>query len=131
MNSLTARWNTPLHISIQTTTALLTWRNMLHQLDMSISWFIRSFKKYTGSTPIQFITSLRMTNAQVLLETTSYSINEIAGIVGYNNPLYFSDCSINKRIVLLLNTEPEIHNKKNKSKEQMLLLYPDTYLFNE
>lgn len=57
-------------------------------IGMSISWFIRSFKKYTGSTPIQFITSLRMTNAQVLLETTSYSINEIAGIVGYNNPLY-------------------------------------------
>jgi len=59
-------------------------------IGMSISWFIRSFRKYTGSTPIQFITSLRMTNAQVLLETTSYSINEIAGIVGYNNPLYFS-----------------------------------------
>ena len=51
---------------------------------------IRSFRKYTGNTPIQFLTSLRMTNAQVLLETTSYSINEIAGIVGYNNPLYFS-----------------------------------------
>ena len=59
-------------------------------IGMSISWFIRSFRKYTGNTPIQFLTSLRMTNAQVLLETTSYSINEIAGIVGYNNPLYFS-----------------------------------------
>lgn len=59
-------------------------------IGMSISWFIRSFKKYTGNTPIQFLTSLRMTNAQVLLETTSYSINEIASIVGYNNPLYFS-----------------------------------------
>ena len=35
-------------------------------IGMSISWFIRSFKKYTCSTPIQFITSLRMTNAQVL-----------------------------------------------------------------
>lgn len=57
---------------------------------MSISWFIRNFKKYTGQTPVQFLTSLRMTNAQVLLETTTYSINEIARIVGYNNPLYFS-----------------------------------------
>ena len=59
-------------------------------IGMSISWFIRSFRKYTGNTPVQFLTALRMTNAQVLLETTSYSINEIAGIVGYNNPLYFS-----------------------------------------
>ncbi len=49
-------------------------------IGMSISWFIRSFRKYTGNTPVQFLTALRMTNAQVLLETTSYSINEIAGI---------------------------------------------------
>ncbi len=47
----------------------------------------------------------------VLLETTSYSINEIAGIVGYNNPLYFSRLFHKQKDVLLLNTEPEIHNK--------------------
>lgn len=57
---------------------------------MSISWFIRNFKKYTNKTPVQFLTDLRLTNAQLLLETTTYSIGEIAGIVGYNNPLYFS-----------------------------------------
>ncbi|MEE1050839.1 MAG: AraC family transcriptional regulator, partial [Lachnospiraceae bacterium] len=27
---------------------------------------------------------------QVLLETTDYSISDIAALVGYNNPLYFS-----------------------------------------
>ena len=57
---------------------------------MSISWFIRSFKKFTGSTPMQFIVALRVNNAQVLLETTNYSINEISKIVGYDNQLYFS-----------------------------------------
>lgn len=57
---------------------------------MSISWFIRSFKQYTGSTPMQYIVSLRITNAQVLLETTSYNVKEIGLIVGYDNPLYFS-----------------------------------------
>ena len=57
---------------------------------MSVSWFIRNFKKYTGSTPMQYITSIRITNAQMLLETTSYAVNEIARIVGYDNPLYFS-----------------------------------------
>lgn len=35
--------------------------------DMSVSWFIRNFKKYTGSTPMQFIVSLRISNAQILL----------------------------------------------------------------
>lgn len=57
---------------------------------MSVSWFIRNFKKYTGITPMQYIVSIRISNAQGLLETTNYSINEIARIVGYDNPLYFS-----------------------------------------
>ena len=57
---------------------------------MSISWFIRSFRKHTGQTPMQYIVSLRINNAQVLLESTSYTISEIAEIVGYENQLYFS-----------------------------------------
>lgn len=57
---------------------------------MSISWFIRNFKEYTNSTPAQYLLSLRISNAQTLLETTSYNIAEIAEIVGYDNPLYFS-----------------------------------------
>lgn len=57
---------------------------------MSVSWFIRNFKKYTGSTPMQFIVGIRINNAQMLLETTTYSINEISKIVGYDNQLYFS-----------------------------------------
>lgn len=57
---------------------------------MSVSWFIRSFKQYTNITPMQYIVSLRITNAQILLETTNYSVSEIGFIVGYDNPLYFS-----------------------------------------
>lgn len=57
---------------------------------MSVSWFIRSFKQYTHTTPMQYIVSRRITNAQMLLETTNYNITEIGQIVGYDNPLYFS-----------------------------------------
>lgn len=57
---------------------------------MSVSWFIRNFKQYTNTTPMQYIMSIRITNAQVLLETTNYNITEIGVIVGYDNPLYFS-----------------------------------------
>lgn len=32
----------------------------------------------------------RIYNAEVLLQNQHYSINEIARIVGYDNPLYFS-----------------------------------------
>ncbi len=57
---------------------------------MSVSWFIRNFKAYTGTTPMQHIVSIRITNAQALLETTTYTVAEIGRIVGYENPLYFS-----------------------------------------
>ncbi len=57
---------------------------------MSTSWFIRSFKEFIGSTPMQYILSMRIANAQSLLETTEYNVTEIADIVGYDNPLYFS-----------------------------------------
>ena len=58
--------------------------------NMSVSWFIRSFKEYTNTTPAQYILSLRISNARTLLEGTSCNISEIANIIGYDNPLYFS-----------------------------------------
>lgn len=57
---------------------------------VSACWFIRQFKHYTGMPPMQYILSIRIVNAQNLLETTAYTVSEIAAIVGYDNPLYFS-----------------------------------------
>ena len=57
---------------------------------LSVCWFIRCFKQVTGSTPLQYILNLRISNAQSLLESTDYSIAEVASAVGYDNPLYFS-----------------------------------------
>ncbi len=57
---------------------------------MSTCWFIRSFKQILKVTPMQYILSLRMANAQSLLDNEEYTISEIAEIVGYSNPLYFS-----------------------------------------
>ena len=58
--------------------------------NMSISWFIQNFRQYANTTPAQYMQSLRLTNAKMLLETTNYNITEIANLVGYENPLYFS-----------------------------------------
>ena len=57
---------------------------------VSISWFIRNFKQYTGSTPMQYILSKRIYNAEILLQNPAYNVTEISQIVGYDNPLYFS-----------------------------------------
>lgn len=57
---------------------------------MSTCWFIRNFKKYTGVTPLQYILSIRIFNAEALLKNPQYNITEISNIIGYDNPLYFS-----------------------------------------
>lgn len=56
----------------------------------SISLFMRNFKKVYGVSPKQYILNIRMNNAQNLLESTDYTVAEIAAIVGYDNSLYFS-----------------------------------------
>lgn len=59
-------------------------------INMSTCWFIRNFKQYNKITPMAYILSIRIANAQNLLETTSYNVTEIASIIGYDNALYFS-----------------------------------------
>ena len=60
------------------------------QNHVSTNWFIRNFKMYTGTTPKQFILQKRINNAETLLQNKQYNIKEIAQIIGYDNPLYFS-----------------------------------------
>lgn len=69
---------------------------------MSVSWFIRSFREYTGYTPAQYLLSLRISAAQTLLEQSDMNIGEVAALVGYDNPFYFSrifrkQCGISPR----------------------------------
>lgn len=59
-------------------------------LGMSVSWFIRNFRQHIGTTPAQYIMVKRIMSAQMLIESSDYNMTEIARIVGYDNPLYFS-----------------------------------------
>ena len=58
--------------------------------NMSTSWFGKNFTAVFGMAPKQYIMDLRVRNAQILLETSDGTVNEIARIVGYENPMYFS-----------------------------------------
>ncbi len=57
---------------------------------MTPCWFIQNFKQITKFTPMQYIVSLRITNAMNLLDNTDYNITQTAAAVGYDNSLYFS-----------------------------------------
>ena len=58
--------------------------------NMSVSYFLKKFKEVTTKSPMQYILSIRMSNAVSLLESTDYNVTEISTIIGYDNPLYFS-----------------------------------------
>ena len=58
--------------------------------NMSVCWFQRNFKQIVKHTPMQYLLTIRVNNAASLLETTNYGLAEIATIVGYEDPLYFS-----------------------------------------
>lgn len=57
---------------------------------MSNAWFIHEFKRHTGMPPMQYILNLRLNNARALLTQTDCTVSEIAAIVGFSDPLYFS-----------------------------------------
>ena len=57
---------------------------------MSDCWFNRIFKQVIKVTPMQYILSLRITNAINLLENTNYNIIQVANAVGYDDAYYFS-----------------------------------------
>lgn len=57
---------------------------------MSVNWFIHSFREVMQIPPMQYVVSLRIAAAKGYLEKSNKNVGEIAGIVGYDNPLYFS-----------------------------------------
>ena len=59
-------------------------------LHVSTCWFNRRFKQVTKVTPLQYILSLRLSNAKTLLETQDYNVTETSYAVGFHDPLYFS-----------------------------------------
>ena len=59
------------------------------QVNMSYSYFSRSFRKITGRTFKQYLNEVRIRHAEQLLMTTDYSVTRIASECGYNNVSYF------------------------------------------
>lgn len=56
---------------------------------LSKYYFTRAFKSATGSTPMEYLTKIRMDQAVRLLRETELTLEEIAQQVGYANASYF------------------------------------------
>lgn len=60
------------------------------QCNMSPSHFIRSFDRYTGRTPHEYLLAYRLRQAKRLLLTTSLSVEQIAEACGFNSASHFA-----------------------------------------
>jgi AraC family transcriptional regulator, arabinose operon regulatory protein len=57
---------------------------------LSLSRFAHLFSEQVGMTPVEYREHHRMLQARRLLETTTFSIKEIAAMSGFDSPFYFS-----------------------------------------
>jgi AraC-like DNA-binding protein len=63
---------------------------LAESLNINYSLFRKVFKKYTGLSPLQYHTSLRMKQAIYLLTNTNQSVKEISYNLGFCSVFYFS-----------------------------------------
>ncbi len=60
------------------------------KVGLSKYYFIRLFRRHTGTTPGRYIRNHRLERAIQLLTLTNYPIKELSAMVGYPNHVHFS-----------------------------------------
>ena len=82
------------------------------KFSISANHLIREFKKTTGLTPSQYMIEFRLKKAQELLRFSTYSLNEISELLGYQSYSYFS--RIFKKHIGISPIDFRSNNHKNK-----------------
>ncbi|MBP1961573.1 helix-turn-helix transcriptional regulator [Paenibacillus aceris] len=72
--------------------------------------FTKQFSKTYGVTPMQYLQSLKMNEAKLLLEQTAYTLSEIASSVGYPDLFSFS-----KAFKKQIGVPPTLYREQNRS----------------
>ncbi len=70
--------------------ATVTVKSLADQFFVSDRTLRNLFGKYIGCSPSQMLRKIRIKEARSMLESSSYTVSEIAERLGYGNPFYFS-----------------------------------------
>lgn len=73
-------------------TESLSLRDVARKVHISSSYLSTIFKKEINENFIDYLTRVRMEKAKLLLRNESWKAYEVAEMVGYSNPQYFSHC---------------------------------------
>lgn len=68
----------------------LNLEDLARMCHLSKTYFISAFKKVIGETPYSYLLKLRISKAQILLETTDYAIKEVANMCGFQKTNTFT-----------------------------------------
>jgi AraC-like DNA-binding protein len=63
---------------------------LARQAGLSVPHYVTMFKKQTGTSPMRYLTRVRLRHACALLDQTQEQVAEIARKVGIEDPFYFS-----------------------------------------
>ena len=66
------------------------------EMAMSSSQLYKKIKQLTDLSPKEFVRILRLKESVKLLKTKKHNVSEVANMVGFNDPLYFSKCFKNQ-----------------------------------
>lgn len=64
---------------------------LAEKLNISYSWFRKTFKKYTGYSPAKYFQELKLRKAKQILINTSYPVKGICFMIGYTSTEHFSN----------------------------------------
>ena len=68
----------------------LSLTGLSQKFNLNSYYISKLFKEYTNQTFVEYLTWVRVTKAVQLIAEKRYSFKEIANMVGYNDPSYFS-----------------------------------------
>jgi signal transduction histidine kinase/ligand-binding sensor domain-containing protein/DNA-binding response OmpR family regulator len=74
----------------------LTDKYLCDEMAMSSSQLYKRIKQLTDLSPKEFVRIVRLKESVQLLKTKKYNVSEVANMVGFNDPLYFSKCFKNQ-----------------------------------
>lgn len=89
-SSYTSRLNDIVKYIHKNLNSAITVESLAEYFHLHPNYFIKYFKKYTGTSPIQYINKTRIEKAKLLLKSTDLSITEISDRTGFGDIYHFS-----------------------------------------
>lgn len=91
-----------------------TVEELAQEVGLSRSGFALKFKQSLGDTPLNYLTTLRIFKATKLLNTTDYTLEKIANLIGYKDAFSFS-----KTFKRLVGLSPKTFREKNEAEKYL------------